>query len=112
MRNSLIGFCFGGLVVAASATPTQAETITGMLGVVQCGDRCYLMIVDAAGKSRWGWCVASECQRWLSDHQRALSFLGKTARVKTRPGYGQVIDEGGHPAPDLLLFIDIFFPPS
>jgi len=109
MRACLIGLCVGSLVAAACVTPARAETITGMLGAVTCGERCYLLIVDAAGKSIWGLCEAAECRRWAQDHQQPGPFIGTTVRVKTRPGYGQVVDEAGNPKPDFLLFIDIFF---
>jgi len=66
-------------------------------------------IAHAAGKSIWGLCEAAECRRWAQDHQQPGPFIGTTVRVKTRPGYGQVVDEAGNPKPDFLLFIDIFF---
>src|SRR5215211_3822580 len=82
----------GGAALAAS----QAKTMEGKIRKFECGDNCYLTIVDKSNKEHTGLCTAPECAKWNDavsipprfKGQRVLVTLGRGVQ---RDGDGNVM---------------------
>jgi hypothetical protein len=111
MHGALIGV--GLAAVAAAIGPisahaqSQPQWVTGMLGSVVCGERCYVTLHDNEGKRILGGpCEASECRRWVRDPENAPGrFIGKKVRVRVRPGPAP--DADGKPNPDMRFIAEL-----
>ena len=84
------------LVLSASlgAATAAGKTITGRIKSFECGDNCYLTIVDARGKSVNGLCEAKACAPWNETTEIPKALIGRKARVTT--GIGVQRDGAGH----------------
>ena len=96
-----------GPMSARAQSQPQPQWVTGMLGGVVCGQRCYVTLFDDEGKRILGGpCEASECRRWLRDPSNAPGrFIGKKVRVRVRPGPAP--DADGKPNPDMKFIAEL-----
>ena len=93
----------GSPVFAAS----QSEVIEGRIRKFECGDNCYLTIVDAVGKEHVGLCTAPECAAWNRNVAMPPRFRGKKVIVST--GQGVQRDGSGHVMGRMTAFKKIRF---
>jgi hypothetical protein len=60
--------------------------IEGTIRSYECGDNCYLTVVDSAEKEHSGLCAASLCRSWNKAAAMPKSFIGKRVRVTIEKG--------------------------
>ena len=87
-----------GLIFASSFYLTvgnaKDKIIEGIISEYECGDNCYLTIIDAGGKEHIGLCTASLCQKWNEKVEMPAKFKGKKVRITV--GKGLQYDAGGN----------------
>jgi hypothetical protein len=97
-----------GLVAFDDAALAQANgTFTGKIVDFQCGDNCYLTVVNDRGKKIDALCVATACRPWNKATEIPKRFIGK--RVSVTVGRGVQIDGGGEPVEVMAAFREIKF---
>jgi hypothetical protein len=103
----LIGF----LSTAALGYPTLASaqeiSIEGRIQEFQCGDNCYLTIVDNSAKKHTGLCTASACGPWNENVELPPHYIGK--RVIVTLGRGVQTDAEGNVMGKMTAFRKIRF---
>ena len=81
----------------------QGATIEGKIDSYDCGDNCYLTIIDQNGKERSGLCTSeSFCQEWNEKAEMPDSFKGKA--VKAIIGSGVQYDGEGNVMGSMAAF--------
>ena len=94
------------LLAAAAFTyvslPAQAQTIQGRIHSYQCGDNCYLTIVDQRGRQHTGLCTARECVSWNERAAMPSRYNGR--RVVVNTGSGEQTDSAGNVMGRMLAF--------
>lgn len=99
------------LFVAACvlAVPSQAKdkTITGKIRGFECGDNCYLTIIDSKKAEQVGLCVAPQCKTW--NEQVAMPRRYKGKRVTVTIGTSQQFDDSGNVMGEMMSFKKIEF---
>lgn len=88
--SSISALAFGSAALAA----TRSGTIEGRIRKFECGDNCYLTIVDQSGQEHTGLCTAPECATWNRDVAMPPRFKGK--RVVVNTGQGVQLDGSGN----------------
>jgi hypothetical protein len=104
-----------GLAFAVSATllaqssPSIAKDrkITGTILRFECGDNCYLAIVDSKKAEQVGLCEAPECRGWNERTEMPSRYKGK--RVTVIVGQGTQVDDSGNVMGDMMAFTKIKF---
>jgi hypothetical protein len=104
-RIALAASLAGPLVAGAAA----AETLKGRIKGFECGDNCYLTIVDARKKEHVGLCVARECAPWNFLAEMPRAFVGVKVTVET--GKGAQLDGSGAVAGRMTAFTRLTFEP-
>lgn len=96
------------LAIALSG-PSLAKdrTITGSIRSFECGDNCYLTIVDSKKAEQVGLCAAPECASWNEEAAMPSRYKGK--RVKVTVGQGQQVDDSGNVMGEMMAFKKIKF---
>lgn len=94
---------------AANDCPMAAEDhfLLGKISKFECGDNCYLTIIDADRKEHTGLCTASQCRKWNFDSKMPASFVGKSVQVEV--GVGEQTDDSGNVMGKFPAFKDIMF---
>jgi hypothetical protein len=69
----------GNPALAAS----RSVVIEGRIRQFECGDNCYLTIVDKSGREHTGLCTAPECAAWNRDVAMPARFKGRKVVVST-----------------------------
>jgi hypothetical protein len=105
-RPALFAACLILAPGAAYAGP-KAKAIEGAIKTYECGDNCYLTIVDAAGVEHTGLCVAPECDAWNKNAAMPKKFVGR--RVKAATGRGDQLDADGKVMGKMLSFTKLTF---
>jgi len=96
------------LIAFVTATPAVAEspnprsqlpshgpfhgTIEGRIHKYECGDNCYLTIVDKSGKEHDGLCTARQCEAWNAATEIPKRYIGR--RIVVTLGKG--VQENGN----------------
>lgn len=82
-----------GFLLLATANAKE-RVIEGWITGYECGDNCYLTIIDSNKKEYTALCAAPLCQRWNEETQMPARF--KRQKVKVTIGRGVQYDGGGH----------------
>jgi hypothetical protein len=61
-------------------------TIAGKIAEYECGDNCYLTIVDKVGHKHSALCAARECRPWNDAGRMPKQYIGKRAVVTISRG--------------------------
>ncbi|WP_232375613.1 hypothetical protein [Mesorhizobium comanense] len=95
--------------VVAQCVPSLARdrTITGTIRGFECGDNCYLTILDRNKAEQVGLCAAPECKSW--NEQTAMPSRYKGKRVAVTVGQGQQVDGSGNVMGEMMAFKKIRF---
>ncbi|MBK6751801.1 MAG: hypothetical protein IPG67_17880 [Acidobacteria bacterium] len=86
------------------------RTIVGSISAFECGDNCYLTIMDDYGKTHVGLCSARECDSWVDEAVLPVSAKGK--RVKITVGRGTQFDGSGRAVGKMDAFTKIQYLPD
>lgn len=78
--------------VVADETP-QPRTLVGHISSYDCGDNCYLTVVDSHGEEHVGLCYATMCNAWNEAAAMPSRYLNR--KVKIRVGTGKQYDGSG-----------------
>jgi hypothetical protein len=73
----------------------------------ECGDNCYLTIVDKRNKQHTGLCTAPECETWNEDVSMPSQYKGKHITVTL--GRGVQLDAAGNVMGKMMAFEKIKF---
>ena len=98
MKKSLLIFFFAGIAVLAapgiaSAQKKPARVIVGTISEYECGDNCYLTIIDVKGKKHHALCAAALCRPWNENAEMPSRFKGR--KVRATLGRGNRYDGSG-----------------
>jgi hypothetical protein len=85
-------FVHSGSVLAKKAA--KNKPIIATIVNYECGDNCYLTVIDTKGVERAGLCAAPLCDQWNAEATMPDSFKGKKIRFVI--GTGQQFDGGGN----------------
>lgn len=85
----------------------DAETLEGTIREFECGDNCYLKIIDGSNREQTGLCTAPECEKWNEDASMPSRYKG--ARVIVTVGEGIQVDGEGNFVAEMLAFSKIQF---
>ncbi len=102
----LFACLFSAAGLGGSAT-AQSRSIEGNIRSYECGDNCYLTVVDKARKVHTGLCTARECQSWNNEAEMPSRYKGK--RVIVTVGQGTQIDGEGNIMGKMMAFSRIRF---
>jgi len=91
---------------AAWAAP-RASSIEGRIRAYECGDNCYLTIIDRSNRSHTGLCTARACEPWNRVSAMPARFVNR--RVVVTVGRGVQRDAAGTVMGQTLAFRDIRF---
>ncbi|QPC90516.1 hypothetical protein GA829_07875 [Mesorhizobium sp. INR15] len=105
--HSLILALAVSLLIQSSPSFSKDRTITGSIRGFECGDNCYLTIVDRKKAEQVGLCAAPECQSW--NEQTAMPSRYKGKRVTVTVGQGQQVDDSGNVMGEMMAFKKIKF---
>lgn len=102
----LTGFCVINVAEADQKKPA-AKVVTGTISGFECGDNCYLTIVDKQGKEHTGLCSAEPlCEKIMTATGDNLGgYKGK--KVKVTVGTGQQVDGSGTVMGTMDAFVKI-----
>ncbi|QND58012.1 hypothetical protein [Mesorhizobium huakuii] len=97
------------VIVLAQSAPSVAKdrTMTGNIRSFECGDNCYLTIVDTKKAEQVGLCVAPECANWNERTSMPARYKGK--RVTVTVGQGQQLNDAGEVMGEMMAFKKIKF---
>jgi hypothetical protein len=99
------------IIVAAigASVPTTAQNLSreGRILGFECGDNCYLTIIDKLNKELTGLCTAPECAKWNEEVSMPPHYKGR--RVAVTLGRGVQLDAGGNKMGEMLAFKKIKF---
>jgi hypothetical protein len=112
MRTILIISCLA--IAGFLAAPDQAlgqtkpiRVIVGTISDYECGDNCYLTIVDSKGKKHHGLCAAAVCNAWNDVTSMPRRFIGM--KVRATVGKRNRYDGGGDVVDRYDAFTTILF---
>ncbi|QKC86050.1 hypothetical protein EB232_07010 [Mesorhizobium sp. NZP2077] len=95
------------LIAQCGPSFSKDRTITGTIRGFECGDNCYLTIVDRKKVEQVGLCAAPECESW--NEQTAMPSRYKGKRVIVAVGQGQQVDDSGNLMGEMMSFTKIRF---
>ncbi len=95
------------VIKEAEARSIKGRIIEGRIAGYECGDNCYLRIVDKNQKEHTGLCTARECRPWNNQGEMPSRFIGK--RVLVTVGTGVQIDSSGKERGEMDAFNAIRF---
>lgn len=90
---SVVALTFGAVAESSAQTRTGQRVVEGTIIQYECGDNCYLTIIDSAQKEHVGLCAAPICQPWNKLAEMPTQFIGR--RVKATIRQGTQFDGGG-----------------
>jgi tetratricopeptide (TPR) repeat protein len=73
------------------------NSVNGMITSYDCGDNCYLTIIDGSGQEHIGLCIAKLCQSWNEKAEMPRRFLKQRVRVVVGIGkklVGEELEDG------------------
>jgi len=95
------------LIAQCGPSFSKDRKITGTIRGFECGDNCYLTIVDRKKVEQVGLCAAPECGSW--NEQTAMPSRYKGKRVTVTVGQGQQVDDSGNLMGEMMSFTKIRF---
>jgi hypothetical protein len=95
------------LGTTADAAAPQARSIEGRIRKFECGDNCYLTIVDRSKKVHTGLCRARACAPWNEATTMPARFVNR--RVVVTVGSGVQVDGSGNVMGRTTAFRNITF---
>lgn len=95
------------LLLLLVAPASSADTMTGLIQRYECGDNCYLTIVDPEGTEQTGLCAAPECAAWNENAEMPQRFVGK--RVEVTLDVGQLYDAANNAQGEFMAFSELRF---
>jgi hypothetical protein len=107
MRNAIFATLAAGVGFLGVAAMAADRTIEGQIKKFECGDNCYLTIVDAARREQTGLCVAHACNPWNEKTEIPRKLIGQKVRATT--GTGVQRDGAGNVMGKMMSFTKIEF---
>jgi hypothetical protein len=95
------------LIAQCGPSFSKDRKITGTVRGFECGDNCYLTIVDRKKIEQVGLCAAPECESWNEQTVMPSRYMGK--RVTVTVGQGQQVDDSGNVMGEMMAFKKIKF---
>jgi hypothetical protein len=95
------------LIAQCGPSFSKHRKITGTIRGFECGDNCYLTIVDRKKAEQVGLCSAPECESWNEQTVMPSRYKGK--RVTVTVGQGQQVDDSGNVMGEMMSFTKIRF---
>lgn len=95
------------LIAQCGPSFSNDRRITGTIRGFECGDNCYLTIVDGKKAEQVGLCAAPECESWNELTVMPSRYKGK--RVTVTVGQGQQVDDSGNVMGEMMSFTKIRF---
>ena len=94
--KKLLGFILIMALCLATIAYAQKKTLVGTVSGFECGDNCYLTIVDKTGKEHQALCSDTLCEKMMEsqDDPNLAGYKGK--RVKVTISQGQQFDGAGN----------------
>ncbi len=101
--------CVFAVALAGSPIPAlaQSTSMEGRIRAFECGDNCYLTIIDSRNKEHTGLCTAPECEPWNEQASMPSRYRGK--RVSVTLGQGIQLDTEGTQMGRMTAFKKIRF---
>ena len=100
-------FVAGCVLAQSGPSLAKDKTITGKIRGFECGDNCYLTIIDNKKAEQVGLCVAPQCQTW--NEQVAMPCRYKGKRVTVTIGQAKQFDDSGNVMGEMMSFKKIQF---
>lgn len=91
----------------ATAASAQQRSVEGRIRGFECGDNCYLTIVDDSHKAHTGLCTASACRPWNENVELPPRYMGR--RVVVTLGQGVQTDAEGNVMGKMTAFRTVRF---
>jgi len=107
IRPSNLLLALGLLASLPVGAEAQDGTLMGAIRSFECGDNCYLTIVDASGHEQTGLCAAPECADWNEAASMPPEYEGR--RVVVTLGQGVQTDAEGSVMGEMTAFTGIQF---
>lgn len=107
MRKLICGFALGVGVAFGFGAAAADRIVEGRIKNFECGDNCYLTIVDDAKREQTGLCVARACTPWNETTEIPRKLVGQKIRATT--GVGVQRDGGGNVMGKMMSFTKIEF---
>ena len=108
MRNTIAALAALGFGVTGGFCASAAEKVVeGRIQKFECGDNCYLTIVDSAKRAQTGLCVARACAPWNETTEMPRKLIG--AKVRAATGVGVQRDDSGNVMGKMMSFTKIEF---
>jgi hypothetical protein len=96
------------ITVGSGAAYAQSNgSLRGKIVSYECGDNCYLTLVDEFGARHTGLCVADMCRPWNRVAEMPRRHIGRT--VVATVGMGRQLDGGGNAVGRMLAFRTLRF---
>ncbi|RUX90722.1 hypothetical protein EN935_33705 [Mesorhizobium sp. M7D.F.Ca.US.004.03.1.1] len=95
------------LIAQCGPSFSKDSKITGTIRGFECGDNCYLTLVDRKKAEQVGLCSAPECESWNEQTVMPSHYKGK--RVTVTVGQGQQVDDSGNVMGEMMSFTKIRF---
>lgn len=64
-----------------NANAAEEKTIEATISGYECGDNCYLEIIDSEDGEMIGLCTAPLCEKWNEEAAMPEKYIGKKIRV-------------------------------
>ena len=93
-----------------SSAASEDRIIEGRIAHYECGDNCYLTIIDKTNKEHTALCTARECQSWNLQCEMPSFFIGKRVAVTVGKGvavYGDAENNRTMDAYTLIRFLGL-----
>jgi hypothetical protein len=93
-----------------SSAASEDRIIEGRIAHYECGDNCYLTIIDKNNKEHTALCTARECQSWNLQSEMPSFFIGKRVAVTVGKGvavYGDAENNRTMDAYTLIRFLGL-----
>ena len=99
--------CLAGLLTLElhSSANAQDDVIRGFIVGYECGDNCYLTIMDRSATEHTGLCSAPECEEWNENAAMPSDLIGK--RVRVTVGEGVQYDADGNEMGRMMEFTKV-----
>ena len=88
-----------------AAETTTGTTIDATISGYECGDNCYLTIIDSEDGEMTGLCIATLCEEWNMEAAMPEKYIGKKVRIVV--GEGQQFDAAGNVMGTMEAFTNI-----
>jgi hypothetical protein len=73
---------------------TPHKIMKGTIAHFECGDNCYLTLIDKKGKQYTGLCLIAFCEKFMDTGDNLATYQGKA--VKATMGKGKQTDNAGN----------------